>query len=451
MTSRLLRTRTDDHRTLGRSVAPHVIALEGVDDSFDAVLDLVGDASLVLLGEATHGTFEFYAARAAISKRLIVERGFTAIAAEADWPDAYRVNCYVRGRSGDRDADGALASFGRFPTWMWRNEVVSELVGWLRDHNESATRRVGFYGLDIYGLHRSIEAVLSYLDKVDPDEARRARLRYGCFGSVAEDGQAYGYSAHAGTASSCEDEVVDQLVALQRAAGEHAARDGRIAEDEQFFAEQNARLVVAGEQYYREMYRGNVRSWNLRDVHMAETLAALHGHLGRDGTPPKIVVWEHNSHVGDARATAMGRRGELNVGQLARQRYGDDVVLIGFTTFDGTVRAASDWGADAEVKTVRPALEGSYEAAFHHAGSRDFFLPLGEDRVAESLSDPRLERAIGVIYRPETERASHYFEAVLPEQFDGVVHFDTTAAIRALPPPPDPAPADLPETFPEGV
>src|SRR2546428_2127871 len=375
--------------------------LSGAADDYDPLLDLVGDARFVLLGEASHGTHEFYRARAEITRRLIEEKGFTAIAVEADWPDAYRVNRFVRAMSEDVTANEALGDFLRFPTWMWRNADVLDFVGWLREHNDRVTgyeRKVGFYGLDLYSLNHSIQTVLEYLDKVDPEAARRARYRYSCFEDFGDDAQAYGYAAGFGLTQSCEREVVEQLVELQRKASEYARMDGRVAEDELFFAEQNARLIKNAEQYYRTMFGGRVSSWNLRDRHMFQTLEALDGHLSRHGRQAKIVVWEHNSHLGDARATEMRTRGELNVGQLVRERYGRDAVLVSFTTYAGTVTAANDWDAPADRKQVRPALPGSYEALFHETGVAQFLLSLRASETASKyLSEPQLERAIGVI------------------------------------------------------
>jgi erythromycin esterase-like protein len=429
--------------------------LTGAAEDYDALLDLVGNARFVLLGEASHGTHDFYRARADITQRLIEEKGFTAVAVEADWHDAFRVNRFVRGLSEDATANEALGDFLRFPTWMWRNADVLDFVGWLRDHNDRVTtyeHKVGFYGLDLYSLYHSIQAVLAYLDKVDPEAARRARYRYGCFEDFAENAQAYGYSAGFGLTASCEREVLDQLVELQRQASEYARRDGRVAEDELFFAEQNARLIKNAEQYYRTMFSGRVSSWNLRDCHMFQTLEALDAHLSRFGQPAKIVVWEHNSHLGDARATEMRVRGELNVGQLVRERYGRDAVLVGFTTYSGTVTAANDWDAPAERKHVRPALPGSYEALFHATGLPHFLLPLRDSEIAaKHLTEPRLERAIGVIYRPETERLSHYLYARLAEQFDAVVHFDQTRAVEPLERTAQWDRGELPETYPVGV
>jgi erythromycin esterase-like protein len=429
--------------------------LTGAKEDHHKLLELIGNAHLVLLGEATHGTHEFYRERAQITKRLITEKGFAAVAVEADWPDAYRVNRYVRGAGDDTEAVDALADFKRFPSWMWRNADLLDFVGWLREHNDYLARdamKVGFYGLDLYSLHSSIDAVLAYLDKVDAEAARRARYRYSCFEDFGEDTQAYGYAAGFGLAQSCEDEAVGQLVELRRRAAELVRRDRRLAADEFFFAEQNARLVKNAERYYRAMFHGGASSWNLRDQHMAETIDALIAHLGRQNRRAKMVIWEHNSHLGDASATEMSERGEWNVGQLMREKYGSDAVLVGFTTYSGTVTAASDWGGPAERKRVRPALAGSYEALFHEVDHDRFVLGLRHDgMVAANLRTPRLERAIGVIYRPRTERHSHYFHARLSEQFDAILHFDQTRAVEPLERTPEWEQGEVPETYPSGI
>jgi erythromycin esterase-like protein len=429
--------------------------LTGASKDYDPLIELIGDARFVLLGEASHGTHEFYRERAQITKRLIADKGFTAVAVEADWPDAYHINRYVRGEGEGATALDSLEGFKRFPTWMWRNADVLDFIGWLRAHNDSLPAngtKVGFYGLDLYSLYASVEAVVSYLDKVDPEGAKRARYRYGCFEHFGEDTQAYGYASGFGIARSCEEEVVNQLVELRRRAAEYASRDGRVAADEFFYAEQNARLVKNAEEYYRSMFRGRVSSWNLRDRHMAETLHALYTHLESQGQRAKIAVWEHNSHIGDARATEMGKRGELNVGQLVRERYGGNAVNLGFTTYAGTVTAASNWDAPAERKRVRPALVGSYEALFHDVGIPRFMLDFRDDaEFASLLKEQRLERAIGVIYLPETERGSHYFYAQISDQFDAVLHFDQTRAVEPLERTAEWETGEAPETFPWGV
>ncbi len=431
--------------------------LLGTPNDFDPLLALVGDAQVVLLGEASHGTHDFYRVRAEITKRLIRERGFRAVAVEADWPDAYRVNRYVRARAPDADAEEALGGFVRFPQWMWRNADVLDFVGWLREYNDGiadVVARAGFYGLDLYSLHASMAAVLEYLRVVDPEAAGRAARRYACFDHFGTDPQAYGYATTLGLAESCEREVIGQLVELRAAAADYARRDGRLAPDDLFFAERNAHVVATAEQYYRTMFRSHVDSWNLRDRHMAGTLVALGQFLESQGAVPKIVVWAHNSHQGDARATEMGERGELNLGQLARSHFGREAVLVGFTTYSGTVTAASDWDAHAERKSVRPGLPGSYEALFHEADVGNFFLDLREPSEAvDTLAEPRLERAIGVIYRPETERLSHYFRARLPQQFDAVFHYDHTRAVEPLERTPiwERGEFELPETFPSAL
>ena len=425
-------------------------ALTSGSDDHNPLLEMVGDARFVLLGEGSHGTHDFYQARADITRRLIAEKGFSAVAAEADWPDAYRVNRYVRRESDDTSATEALSGFRRFPTWMWRNTVVRDFVDWLRDFN--ATRadnnKAGFFGLDLYSLFNSIEAVVGYLDRVDPEAAQRARYRYGCFEHFGEDSQAYGYVASFDLSRSCEDSAISQLVELQ-----HRGMDLNLGRGDDFFdAQQNARLVKNAEEYYRSMFRGRRSSWNLRDTHMAETIDALVAYLERRGREPKIVVWAHNSHLGDARATEMGRQGELNVGQLVRQKYGDATVLVGFTTYTGTVTAATNWDEPGERKRVRPALPESYERAFHDTGIPNFFLDLQNGAGhARLFDDERLERAIGVIYRPESERVSHYFHASMRDQFDGVYHFDESRAVEPLEKPERWQGVEPPETFPSGM
>jgi erythromycin esterase-like protein len=421
-------------------------------DGFGPLLEAIGSARLVLIGEATHGTHEFYRARAELTKALILRKGFNVVAVEADWPDAYRVNRWVQQAATDSDAEAALDDFRRFPRWMWRNRDVVEFLDWLHAHDARLPThtRTGFYGLDLYSLHASIEAVLLYLHKVDPAAAERARYRYGCFEDFAEDAQSYGYAASVGLSKSCEDDVVAQLVDLRRRAAEYASRDGRIAADEYFFAEQNARLVRNAEEYYRAMFGGRVESWNLRDTHMMETLTALLEHVKKTSGDARAVIWAHNSHLGDARATQMGEMGELNLGQLVREAHGDESRLIGFTTHTGSVTAASNWDEPAARKRVRPSMPGSYERLFHDVGISQFLLLLGEDDTREALRASRLERAIGVIYRPDTERVSHYFRARLPDQFDAVLHIDETHALEPLEEWSIDE-IDLPETYPHAL
>jgi erythromycin esterase-like protein/predicted phosphoribosyltransferase len=422
--------------------------LTGSTTDYDPVLERAKEARFVLLGEASHGTDEFYRARAEITKRLIEEAGFGVVAVEADWPDAYRVNCFVRAANDDAEPAEALADFRRFPAWMWRNTEVAEFVGWLREHNDAlpaGTPKAGFYGLDLYSMYASMEAVVSYLEEFDPEAAERARRRYACFEQFGRDPQVYAYEAGIAGAEPCEQAVVDELIELRSMAGDVAARNGSVDEDRHFYAEQNARLVANAEAYYRAVFRGGVESWNLRDRHMAETLDALVGHLERTRGPTKVIVWAHNSHLGDARATELGQAGELNLGQILRERYGRQVLLVGFSTHAGTVTAASDWGGPAERKRVRPALGGSWEELFHKLQAPDLLLGTGD------LEGRRLERAIGVVYSPETERISHYFHARLAGQFDMVLHIDTTNAVEPLEPTTAWQAGELPETYPWGV
>ena len=427
--------------------------LRGGSGDYDSLLELIGDARFVLIGEASHGTHEFYRERALITRRLIEERGFEAVAVEADWPDAYRVNRYVRGAPEDADAEEALRGFRRFPAWMWRNAEVLDLVGWLRARNDAvpAEDAVGFYGLDLYSLHTSVAEVISYLGKVDSEAAIRAGERYACFERFGGE-QLYGHAVRLGIGKSCREGVIAQLTELQRSADAYLRRDGLAAEAEQFYAEQNARLVAHAERYYRSMFDDGDISWDIRDRHMADTLIRLAEHLGRRGGSPRIVVWAHNSHVGDARMTEMGRRGQLNVGQLARERWPDETTLIGFTTYQGTVTAASNWDAPAPTRMqVTPALAGSYEARFHETGEPRFLVDLTSGEAGEALLSPMLERAIGVIYRPETERASHYFSALLAGQFDAVIHIDETRAVEPLERIAGWEVAEPPETYPSAL
>lgn len=442
------------------------VALRNTHD-VDAISDMIGNARVVLLGEATHGTHEFYQVRAEITKRLISEQGFSAVAVEADWPDAMSVNDYLHGKSQfpgseSRAAEQALGEFRRFPQWMWRNADMLELVRWLRRSNADlpAAEKAGFFGIDLYSLHRSMDAVLRYLEQVDPLAARQAKTRYACFDQFGEDPQQYGYGVRFAMRPDCEKEVVAQLAAMvsgSARAGDSAwaalSADDNIPEDEAFYAEQNARVVQNAESYYRTMFLGRDESWNVRDTHMADTVDALAEFLGkRRGGEAKLVVWAHNSHIGDARATEMGKHRQINLGQLMRERHGNEAFLLGFTTHCGTVTAASDWDSPAEVKQVRPSLDFSYERLFHDVGKERFLLPIrGNEALAQHLRQGRLERAIGVIYLPERERYSHYFYADMSRQFDAVVHIDLTRAVKPLDRFADRVGEDLPETYPSGI
>lgn len=413
------------------------IPLKGQPDDYDQLLEIVGDARFVLLGEATHGTHEFYHERARITQRLIEEKGFVGVAIEGDWADAARVNRYIQGRGADTGPEQALANFTRFPRWMWGNTDIRDLVAWLRAYNHdhsTSGRRIGFYGLDLYNLADSAAAVVSHLERTDAEAAKRARERYQCFDGFQNDPLRYGRATSMELTPSCEAAVEAQFQELQTHVASPIRRLDSGNLDDYFDALQNARVVKNAEHYYRTLYTG-ANGWNMRDEHMTEMLEALAEHLGTPGKPGKVVVWAHNTHTGDARATELGERGDYNIGQLMRQRYPDEAVLLGFTTYTGTVIAAPEWDAPGELKQVVPALQESYSGLFHSLGLGDFLLPLDEQYLAPGmLREPQLERAIGVIYLPQTERQSHYFEAHLSQQFDAVIHIDESSAVEPLQP-----------------
>ncbi len=428
-------------RLIGEAAAP-VADIDQAD--IGPLLERIGDARIVLLGEATHGTSEFYRMRARITKELISRRGFNFVAVEADWPDAARINQYVRHAPARREQ---WRAFARFPTWMWRNHEALELVEWLRAWNAETRdpeRRASFYGLDLYSLFTSIDAVITYLSSVDPAMAATARRRYACLSPWERDPAVYGRAVLSGRYRDCEGAVVAMLRDMLNRRIEYSQRDG----DRFFDAAQNARLVAAAERYYRVMYYGSVESWNLRDQHMFDTLERL---LDFHGPGSRGVVWEHNSHVGDASATEMGARGEHNVGQLSRARFAESAFLVGFGTDHGTVAAASDWDGPMEIKRIRPSHEASYERICHDSEVKAFMLHLRDparQAVRDELEAARLERAIGVVYRPESELMSHYFQACLPRQFDEYIWFDETRAVSPLASVVAPG---VPETFPFGV
>lgn len=405
------------------------------------LLQRIGDCRVVLLGECTHGTSEFYTMRDRITRALVEQKGFNIIAIEGDWPDAARVDHYIRLHE---HAPSDWMAFARFPVWMWRNEEVRALVDWLREHNSALPpeQRVAFHGLDLYSMHDSVRAILQHLDEVDPETARVARERYGCLTPWQTDPASYGHAALTGTYRRCEDDVRAMLKDLLEKRRAYAERDGQRFLD----LTQNARLVAEAERYYRTMYYGSRSSWNLRDTHMFDTLKNV---LAFYGPGSKAVVWAHNSHLGDSEATEMARRGEFNIGHLCRREFADGVYAIGFGTNSGTVAAASEWGGEMEIKDLRPALANSYEQLFHESGSPNFMLALRNlPEPVYGLREPRLERAIGVIYRPETELASHYFQAILPRQFDEYIWLDETKAVTPL----DTAELRaLPDTYPFGL
>jgi len=415
------------------------------DVNLDNLLERIGDSRLVLLGEASHGTAEFYEMRARITRELIEKKGFNIIAVEADWPDAAHIDHFIHGTSPDPLMEST--PFSRFPTWMWANHSVLEFTRWLKAHNEKIAapqQQAGFYGLDLYSLYSSIEMVLNYLEKVDPETAQVARVRYGCLMPWASDPGMYGQVTITRQYRECEEDVLATLQDLLRKRMDYSMADG-----ERFFdAEQNARLVADAERYYRTMYYAENSSWNQRDQHMFDTLRSV---LAFRGPQSKAVIWEHNSHIGDARATQMSARGEFNIGQLVRQKYPDEAYLIGFGTDHGTVAAASEWGGPMEVKQVQPSHIDSYERLCHEAKTDNFLLPLSkplQETTRNELLAERLERAIGVIYHPETELQSHYFYASLPRQFDEYIWFDETRAVEPLT---RETAKGMPDTFPFGL
>lgn len=429
-----------DRRTqdLTAAIAAAALPLPPIADAaFAEFIDDHAHARVILLGESTHGTDEFYRARAAITERLVERHGFTVVAAEADWPDAGRIDAYIRGRT---DLPAALTPFQRFPAWMWRNRAVRDLVDRLHRINEGrgdAARKVGFYGLDLYSLPSSMDAVIGFVERYRPEALTEVRGRYGCLAPWLEEPGVYGALALSQRIDTCADAVLSVIDDMLARRMEFIG-----ASDRAFFdALRNARVVAASEAYYRAMHEGSVQSWNLRDRHMFDTLQAV---LTARGPQAKAVVWAHNSHIGNAAATGMGRMGEINIGQLAKEAYGEAAVTIGFGTDRGTVTAASDWGGPAETKRVRPSLAGSWGAALRGAGPRFFLRTAGVD----ALRGPDawlLERYIGVIYRPESERYSHYIEAEMGGQFDGYVWLDETTAVEPIP---GPELQGMPETYP---
>lgn len=430
------------------------------DPSFGSHFDDFGNYKVVLLGDASHGTSEFYAARAEITKRLIDQHGYTMVGVEADWPDAEAIDRYVRHRPGPKAQIGGIAKgyepFKRFPTWMWRNREVQDLVEWMRDRNANLPmeKRAGFYGLDLYSMGASVRAVIDYLDRVDPQAGKEARKRYGCLEPWVDDPTSYGLASLRGM-ENCESKVISMLRDILEKRLEYSQADVRDGE-EYLSGEQNAYLVKDAERYYKAMYYSSASSWTLRDTHMFDTLQRL---LNHKPSKDKAIVWAHNSHVGDARYTSMGiRRNEVNIGQLCREKLGrDNVAIIGCGTHTGTVAAAHEWDDDMEVMKVKPSRGDSWEILAHDTGIPSFALDLRRDRIdsrfrtALAAETNRLERFIGVIYRPDTERMSHYSQAYLHNQFDAYVWFDQTKAVRPLERIQPATPLGREETYPFGL
>ncbi len=439
------RLRGTQREHLAAMVAEHCEPIEDLErGSIERLIGRLAEAKVVLLGEATHGTSEFYRMRARITRELIDHHGFLAVGLEGDWPDVAVLDRRVRGGP---DRELREQAFARFPQWMWRNEEMRAFVAWLADRNravEHRGERASLHGLDLYSLNNSIGAVLDYLDRTDPVAAETARVRYACFSPWEQDPATYGRAVSAGRLEGCEAEAIAILRDLLARRIEYAQRDP----EAWFDAARNAEVVKHAEAYYRAMYLSAAESWNLRDRHMFATLESVLRHRGPHA---KAVVWAHNSHVGDASATEMGLRGETNLGELCRQHWGAAARLVGFGTHCGTVAAAHNWGDPVEIMRVRDSHEDSYERVCHDSGVPMFVLPLREPRSEElrmQLLSPRLARAIGVIYRPDTELPSHYFSSSLPRQFDEYLWFDETRAVAPLP---VPVVAGDPETFPFGV
>lgn len=410
------------------------VPITGAPTDYDSLMALIGDARFVLLGEASHGTQEFYAERARITQRLIQEHGFSGMAIEGEWTDAQAVHRFIRNDGGPATAEDALRGFtSGFPEWMWANTAVRDLVVWMRQHNAGRPpeQQVGFYGLDVYSWFESADSVVAYLSRTDPAAAARARQRYACWRRYRDDPAGYGTAALSDADRSCEDEAAAQVQELEQLYARGGDARGR---DELFSVLQNARAAAGGEAYWRAQWEGGPASWNARDRHMANTLEHLVDHLAAQGRTPRIVVWAHNTHAGDARVTEMGEGGEWNVGQLMRQTYADASLLVGFTTYHGTVLAAEEWDAPGRVRRLNPALPESFSGLFHRTGIPAFLLTFrGREELSRAMGEPRLERAVGVVYSPRTERQSHYFTAMMSRQFDAVIHVDSTTAVTPLP------------------
>jgi erythromycin esterase-like protein len=428
----------------------------GSPEDYEPLIELIGNAGVVLIGQGSCGTHEFYAARARITRRLIEQKGFAAVAVDADWADASHINRYVQGEGEDDDARTSLDGFRHFTTSTWRNAAVIDFLEWLRAYNQSlqGDPPIGFHGLDLYNLHNTNRLVAGYLGRFDPVAAQRMRssYAYACFGDPSALAEACGDEFGVTLGQSCEHEIIAEMVELRRRLAEEIMSTGGSPEYEAFFAEQSAQVDHNAEKYYQAMLGGKVSSWTLRNRHLDETLAALVDHLERSAAHGKVVFWAHNALVGDSRAHESQRPGEPSVGQLARERYGEAAVLIGLTTYHGTVRAASEWDGPFEQKTVLPSLPGSYESLFHEVGHPRFVLSIhGNSKVNEALRDPRQQRSIGIIYRPETEPFNDYFRTRLNDQFDAVIHFDQTTAVQPLIGDPDYELEEIPGSVPAGA
>lgn len=424
----------------------------------DDLVEQMSKSRFVLMGEASHGTAEFYRERINLSKELIKEFDFDAVVIEGDWPDTYRLTQYINGETHGQSSEEALFGFMRFPTWMWRNEEMLHFIQWLKQFNDGhvrgslANKKISIYGMDLYSMFTSMDLVVHYLKQIDPTIAQRAKKRFACFDHFQKNAQLYGYlCTYSSKIKDCKNEVIDQLIDIIRL--EKYAQSLSDYSNEQYFSTvQNVKLVKNAERYYRTMFSGKASSWNLRDHHMVEVIADIDRHISkRKGSPAKIIVWAHNSHIGDASFTQQGRGGEISVGQLMRVRYPNETFLLGFTTYTGTVTAASEWDGVAERKEVQPGMAGSFEKLFHDLEIEKFYLIFKNfPKVVKALPLNYLERAIGVVYLPETERQSHYFYSDIAKQFDAIIHIDKTSAVKPLELLSKPVKKDVPETYPSG-
>lgn len=432
-------------------LSQHIQSFNSDYQSYTSLIDDMADAQLILMGEATHGTHEFYRIRCELTKILIQEKGFSALAIEADWPDAYLLNQYVKNNDPSLDEKSAFKNFDVFPSWMWRNGEMIKFIQWLRTYNDQINEqkfKAGLYGLDIYSLHASMKLVIEYLKKIDPKAAKEAQKRYECLDQYANDPTSYSYAITSGLVPDCKEEVYDQLIDILNMEIKTYHKP-ETSQEELLFLTQNAKVVANAEAYYRSLFNGPEITWNLRAKHMMDTLETLRIYHQRTiGYTPKMIIWAHNIHVGDARATDLFQRGKISMGQLSRDHYGNKSYLLGFTTFDGEVTAASSWGGNTERKKLRPAVEGSYEYLFHQLNTPSFSLQLHEN---VPLVQRALQRSIGVIYKPEIESLSHYHYTNLAQQFNTIIHIDTTTALRPLTIPKSWNGGDLPNTFPSGL
>lgn len=410
-------------------VRTKAIALTGSSADYEELLEAIGDRSIVLLGESTHGTHEFYEARAAITRRLIEEKGFSALALEADGPDCQPVNQFIQGTSTTEDPVSAMSRLQRFPMWMWRNREMLELISWLKSHNHRPTTKhqISVFGLDLFNLSAALREVIAFLDRNDMEAADRARRLYACFDYTDQNPARYGRHVRTGSKASCEKEVIEVLRDLPEAHRLKSRKD-----DELFFVRENAECVVSAEAYYRNLFNPLVNTWNIRARHMTMTVERIRRYLELKNRPAKVIVWAHNSHIGDCRATDMCHGGQWNLGELLRKRFSDQTFHVGFTTYQGRVQSAANWNHPPKPHLMPPALAGSYEHVFHASGLPNFLLLTRSTRSSTPLEEERLERAIGVIYSQETDRLSHYLNARLARQFDAVLHFDHSTPVQPL-------------------